>query len=154
MPIVKTRKEAAEVLGVDERSIGNWKLEDGFPSRDDGQYDTDKIVAWRAATKQQRSKVTEFSEQVSLKTKATRLQILELKRQTDEMELELRRGNLMPRELVRELLSILTGRIRDASASLTRQGNIQAAKVIADQLSVAEKQINDRLDRAIRESSK
>ena len=47
--IVPTRKEAAEILGVTERSIGYWKQMPGFPDCDDG-YNLDAIRDWRAAT--------------------------------------------------------------------------------------------------------
>lgn len=154
MPIVKTRKEAADILEVSIKSIGDWKNETGFPHRDDDQYDTDAIAAWRDAKNQQRTKTTALTEQVSLKTKATKLQILEIKRRADEMELERKLGNLLSRELVKELLTILAGRIRDASTNLMRQGNTAAAKAISDQLAVAEKQIHDRIERAMRESQK
>lgn len=153
MPVVKTRPEAAAILEVTVKSIGDWKLQPGFPNCDHG-YDTDAIQVWRDATKVTRDKSTALVEQVNLKTKAVKLQILELKRQSDEMELEKARMNLMPRELVKELLAILTGRIRDVTNNLQQSGKMAEAKQIIAQLDLAKRQINDRIDAAIRDAAK
>lgn len=154
MPIVATRPEAAEILVVSVKTIGDWKNEPGFPHRDDNQYDTDAIAAWREATKQQRTKSTQQTEQVNLLTKATRLKILEVKRQSDEMDLELKRGNLMPRELVQQVLGILTTNIKGAINNLQRAGDAPAAQMVLDSLERAKKQINDCIDKAAGDSAK
>lgn len=154
MPIVATRPEAAAILEVTEKSIGNWKKEPGFPHRDDGQYDTDAIAAWRAETKSTSERAGTQAAEVRLHTAAEKLRIARIDRESKEIDLELKRGELMPRKLVLEILGLISGNIRGAISTLQREGSVKQAQVVLDALDMAKKQINDRLNEATRNAPK
>lgn len=154
MPIVATRPEAAAILDVTEKSIGNWKKEPGFPYRDDGQYDTDAIAEWRAATKSTNERAGAQAAEVRLHTAAEKLRIARIDRESKEIDLELKRGELMPRKLVLEILGLISGNIRGAIGALQRDGAVKQAQVVLDALDMAKKQINDRITEAARNSAK
>lgn len=154
MPIVATRPEAAAILEVSVKTIGDWKKETGFPTRDDSQYDTDAIAAWRATVKATSERAGTQAAEVRLHTAAEKLRIARIDRESKEIDLELKRGELMPRKLVLEILGLISGNIRGAIGALQRDGAVKQAQVVLDALDMAKKQINDRITEAARNSAK
>ena len=153
MPIVATRAEAAGILSVTVKTIGDWKNQDGFPVREDGQYDTDAIAAWRAAVKAGADGVGTQAAQLRLHLQAEKLRIAKLDREAKEMDLLLKKKQLMPRDLVQKVLHVWAHGMRDLAGNLQRAGDHAAARQVADKVDLIRKQIDGVLQDANRDAA-
>lgn len=154
MAIVATRVEAAKLCEVSEKALGNWKLQLGFPHREDGQYDVEAILQWREAVQEQRRATNAEVEELGLRRERAKTRREELRNESEELGMALRRGELLPRALVTDVLRILMTRVQEASNALQRVGDFAAVKIITEQLAEARKQIDEHLARANRDASK
>ena len=85
-----TQRQCADMHGVDVRTIRRWDDEDEHPKNDDGSYTASASIAWRMHR--------ESGSPLDLQAERARL----AKWQADktEQEVEVRAGNLLPREEV------------------------------------------------------
>jgi len=156
MPVVKTLVQAAELCGVSRQTLGLWKKELGYPARDDGEYDTDAILTWRATRDRQIAKEQAAAEDLAEARELRREKIRNMRIKNDNAELESqrRRGAVYPRELVVDVLSIYAAEISGAINHMRSKGHVVAAQALEERLSRAEKKINELIDRTIREFAK
>ena len=63
MAIIQLRKDAANLLGITPRQLGEWKHEDGFPDCSNG-YDVDAIAKWREERNRKGSAKSEIDQQL------------------------------------------------------------------------------------------
>ena len=133
MAVVKTRIAAAKALGVSEVTLGTWKKMPGFPDCAEG-YDIDSIRAW---IESRDKKGSDSDSQLGAINKAIKLQKLaEIQKKTLILQLTIdeRNRDLLPREVVHEVLMEMAGLIRGLGQSLQQSGNIAAAKLIEQQM--------------------
>jgi hypothetical protein len=129
MAIVKQRTEAAELLGVNQKSLGNWKNEPGFPDCSDG-YDLDAIRKWRD---ERERKGSEADSQLATINKAIKLQKLEeIKRKNLLLQIAIDEKNsvLVPVSVVHDVLMNVAGYLREAQRQMQAAGHNEAAKLV------------------------
>jgi phage terminase Nu1 subunit (DNA packaging protein) len=153
MPIVATRPEAAAILEVTVKTIGDWKKEPGFPHRDDGQYDTDAIAAWRATAKATSERAGTQATELRLHLAAEKLRIARVDRESKELDLQLKKKMLMPRETVLKCLSAWATGMRELAGNLQRAGDQAAARQVADKVELIKKQVHGYFEDAIRDAT-
>jgi hypothetical protein len=151
--IVATRKAAAEACGVSVTAFANWKKEHGFPVRKDGKYCIESILKWHQATHRQRKEddtegaIDEGKRDKKLRNdeREEKLALLRIRKATQL-------GRLLPRDLVRELIAIIAGRVRASTKTMQRSGYLIPARLVSEQLDIAEQEINAAIDRAMRDA--
>ena len=141
-----TRLEAAAALGITDRSFDRWRKEPGFPEPADGKsFDIDAIEEWSVRREKKNSEAEQTLNQV---TQAIRLQKLaEIKKKNELLQLTIdeRNRDLLPREVVHEVLMEVAAIIRGLGRSLQQSGNTAAAKMIDNQVGRISQIVNDRL---------
>lgn len=122
----------------------------------EGQYDVEKILAWRQSRDSQidREKRTAEDHEQNRELKAQRVRNLKIKNDKEEAEVMRRLGKLWDRELVLELMGVYAAQIKAAVKTLRRRGHINEARTVEEYIEKAKKQGNAIIDRAIRESKK
>lgn len=106
MPVCRTRKEAAEVLGITAEALRLWTKEAWFPGdateRDPRNrrfnWDTDKIAAARDAQGRKGSDLDELDREIQRATRQAKLRKLESEARERERKEAEAAGNILPRD--------------------------------------------------------
>ena len=102
MPVVSQRKEAARILGITARVLGDWAKEAWFPAdaRTAAGWDTDKIAEAREVQHRKGSVPAEAAKRLKLATDHEKLKQAELQTKRKQIELAVEEGELVPRRAV------------------------------------------------------
>lgn len=158
MPVVKSRKEAAAILGVTEKALGNWATEAWFPEDATGRtpkgarvdWDTDKIAQAREVQQRKGSAPAEAAKRLKLATDHEKLKQAELQTRRKQIELAVEEGELVPRRAVELHFATLLTELGDWCEQLPE---LVAADVPAKVRPKVKARIKDELDRRRRELS-
>ena len=112
MAIIGTRKDAAKLLGVTEKALGNWKHEEGFPDCSLG-YDVDAIKAWREEWNRKGSGASDFDRQQRRELMAKRIESQTLKNYNENLDRLEREKQLLKREVVEQFIAGLLSGLGD-----------------------------------------
>lgn len=121
--LVRTRIEAAKLLGVTEKTLGNWKKLPGFPECSSG-YDLAKIKLWRTAHSLSSDKESAEARRIRLAIQKEKLRQEKIKADRAERDDEIARGNILPRDewelFVREIIHLTRDQLISIPTSLCR----------------------------------
>ena len=151
--VIKSRKEAAAALGITERALGYWKNEAGFPDCSKG-HDIEAIKAWRNQGERKGSEVDQQMAVILKRTRFAKMEEAQNKVLLQKIELERANRELLPRDVVHDLLMECAAIIRGLGNQLQRSGNLTAARLIDEQMDRFGKTVNDRLRNATRDAGK
>lgn len=112
MAIIQTRKDAADLLGITARQLGDWKHEDGFPDCTNG-YDIDAITKWREERNRKGSAKSEIDQQLRRALLAEKLKREKQKNYLDKLAIEEAEGQLLKREFVERFIAGLLSGLGD-----------------------------------------
>lgn len=158
MPVVRSRKEAAEILGIVPRVLGDWARAPWFPEgateRDAKgkrfNWNTEVIAHARDAMGRKGSTSAEESHRVKLLTDEEKLERQKIARRHEELELAEKEGELVPRRAVELHFATLLTELGDWCEQLP---DLIAGDVPAKIRPKLKARIKDELDRRRRELS-
>jgi hypothetical protein len=139
------RLTAVSELGVSERQFDRWRKEPGFPEDPDG-FEVAAIRKWREAYQRKGSEGDALVGRVNLAIKNETLQEKQKKNRLLQIEIETKTRELVPTQLVHELLMELAGLLRGTSQQLQQNGHLEAAKLMELQIARFKKLVSDKLN--------
>ena len=141
-----TRLEAAAALGITDRSFDRWRKEPGFPEPADGKsFDIDAIEEWSQGRDKKGSETDQNLSKINQAIRLQKLAEIQKKNQLLQLTIDERNRDLLPREVVHEVLMEVAALIRGLGRSLQQSGNTAAAKMIDQQMLRVQTLVNDRL---------
>lgn len=90
-----TRSEAAVALGVSERTLDRWRIEDGFPVSENG-YDIDAIKDWRDARHLREASASREQDSLEQSIRELKLKALQSKNRLLQLRIEEHGKDLPP----------------------------------------------------------
>ncbi|HUG89250.1 MAG TPA: hypothetical protein VML55_00345 [Planctomycetaceae bacterium] len=167
MPVVRTRQEAAEILGITPRVLSLWARDTWFPAdatEQDGRgrrinWNTDAIAAARDAMGRKGSEPAETARRLKLATDQEKLKQAELATRSREIDLAVKEGALIPRYAVELHFATLLTELGDwcnqipdlVSADVCRKCRRKLRARVADELNRRRHELAAELQRAARE---
>ena len=112
MAIIQLRKDAADLLGITPRQLGEWKHEDGFPDCSNG-YDVDAIAKWREERNRKGSAKSEVDQQLRRAMLVEKLKREKQKNYLDKLAIDEAEGQLLKREFVERFIAGLLSGLGD-----------------------------------------
>ena len=112
MAIVQLRKDAADLLGITPRQLGEWKHEDGFPDCSNG-YDIDAIAKWREERNRKGSGKSEIDQQLRRALLAEKLKREKQKNYLDKLAIDEAEKRVIPREVIETFIAGLLSGLGD-----------------------------------------
>jgi hypothetical protein len=105
MPIVRTRKEAAQLLGVEDRTLANWSKEPWWPADATQQtprgqrfnWNTDRISAARDAAGRKGSETADEAKRLRLAREREKLEQDRIATQHEQLKFDAAAGKVIPR---------------------------------------------------------
>lgn len=135
------------LFGVTGKTVREWGVEGGCPRNLDGSYDLREVVKWYVARERGSGGLPELTEEerqdpvlvaALMADSSSRERLLHWKAEKARIDYEQACERLVPREQVRELLSVLAVRLREAGEMLQRNFGGAAGKVLVDVLDARE----------------
>lgn len=117
MARVIEQQEAARRLGVTARALRDWIREPDFPDIDAG-YDLDAIRAWRNAHQKKGSPASDTQKKLKLASEGEKLKQAQIKTKRDQLNLQEREGELLPRAAWERFAATLLSSLADAADQL------------------------------------
>jgi len=123
------------VLGVSKSTVNRWGRRGGCPRNDDKSYHLPTVVQWRIEllSGNDGAMLGEGGESPA------REELLRVKTEREKLALKRDRGELLPREELREGFRVIAERIRNAGETLQRQWGEDARLVLDEAIDDAER---------------
>lgn len=139
-----TKAKLAKELNVSVRTISDWNLLSGSPDkREDGKYALDEWKAWRNSESLKGSELDNRRKQQIVEREDLRIQQQKIDLERKQLDLDERRGELLPVKVIHDSLNDLSQMIR-STISEVRRIHVNAAEILEKTLESFGKVIDDK----------
>jgi hypothetical protein len=129
-----TQTAVAAVFGLSTSAIQKWEC----PRNQDGSYNIPAVINWRVDSECEKRMPPDFDPDVATADTPAAERLRIIKGDILELDLGVKRKQLMARDDVREIMRTLCGLIRNATESLQREYGNDAADIIRDAINELE----------------
>ncbi|WP_437224997.1 hypothetical protein SH661x_000414 [Planctomicrobium sp. SH661] len=113
--MIASRKDAAKLLGITDRQLGNWVHEEWFPpnGKTKAGWDIELIRQCQEAAGKKGSELSDEAKRISLEEKKEKLGRIKIQRAREQLRLDRERGKVIPRPGVELFASTILTELAD-----------------------------------------